>query len=571
MEKKRFVFATVFAVLVVFFVVGMAGCESPSSGSGVPALTVPSQGTLTVYFGLQSMGSQSVMRTVLPADDEFSYKVGFEATQDGASVAPIDVTGNSITAELVVGTYTVTVTAYSGSTVVATGEQTGVGVAAGTQTEPVTITMKPKTGGDDGTFSYVITFPVDVSSAQMVIDPQAEGENTPINLLEKEDGTGTESLAPGYYDVTVLLEMGEDSTGDTETIHIYSGMTSLWERDFTDDYFNGEEASLEVVIVNGEQEIPLDTATESITLQKGGDTLVLNVDENAGFSDVTWSVDGVKTDVTGFSFTLDADSYNVSLHTLTVKAVKNEKPYSRSIKFSVTAAASGPDEPIASGPVTADGLAACLATLPVGTVDAPSTVVFDASLNVSSDAWGTTVKDAFTGLEKYVVLDLSACSADNNTIVGFSNTAGNHFNIIKTDYIIGVILPKSLTSIGDEAFSQWTNLKQVEIGTLVTSIGNSVFTNNSNLTEIIIPNGVLTIGVAVFYNCTSLTSVTIPAAVTSIGNSTFKGCTFLTTIVFEGSPMIAKATVDNGFKDFYDIQSTKAGTYVYSGSAWSKQ
>jgi len=50
-------------------------------------------------------------------------------------------------------------------------------------------------------------------------------------------------------------------------------------------------------------------------------------------------------------------------------------------------------------------------------------------------AINSTVKAA----GKYVILDLPACSAANNTIAGASNPTNNNFNIIKAnEYIKGV-------------------------------------------------------------------------------------------------------------------------------------
>jgi len=67
-----------------------------------------------------------------------------------------------------------------------------------------------------------------------------------------------------------------------------------------------------------------------------------------------------------------------------------------------------------------------------GTSAAPlGTVVFPAGFNIS-DNWAaiaTTVK----AKSKYVILDLSACVASNNTIEGLADyigASGNHFNII---------------------------------------------------------------------------------------------------------------------------------------------
>ena len=70
----------------------------------------------------------------------------------------------------------------------------------------------------------------------------------------------------------------------------------------------------------------------------------------------------------------------------------------------------------------------------------------------------------------------------------------------------------------------------------VTSIGNYAFYNCSNLTSITISNGVTRIGNAAFNNCTSLTSIEIPNSVTSIGSSVFMNCGTLTVTVKATTP-----------------------------------
>ena len=87
-----------------------------------------------------------------------------------------------------------------------------------------------------------------------------------------------------------------------------------------------------------------------------------------------------------------------------------------------------------------------------------------------------------------------------------------------------LIIDKSVTNIGDEAFYNCTNLKSITIPNSVTGIGASAFWNCRSLTSITISEGVTSIGEYAFEACTSLTSITIPGSVTSIGDYSFWGC-----------------------------------------------
>ena len=93
-----------------------------------------------------------------------------------------------------------------------------------------------------------------------------------------------------------------------------------------------------------------------------------------------------------------------------------------------------------------------------------------------------------------------------------------------------VVIQAGVTSIGDHAFDQCSNLASVTIPKGVTNIGKFTFYECSSLTSVTIPKGVMSIGMGVFDGCTSLSSVTIPEGVTSIGISAFVGCSGLTSI-----------------------------------------
>ena len=101
--------------------------------------------------------------------------------------------------------------------------------------------------------------------------------------------------------------------------------------------------------------------------------------------------------------------------------------------------------------------------------------------------------------------------------------------------LTSITIPDSVTSIGGDAFSGCESLTSITIPDSVTSIGDDAFAYCSSLTSIVIPDGVISIGESTFYNCYSLTSITIPDSVTSIGDSAFYGCDSLTSMVIPDS------------------------------------
>ena len=116
--------------------------------------------------------------------------------------------------------------------------------------------------------------------------------------------------------------------------------------------------------------------------------------------------------------------------------------------------------------------------------------------------------------------------------------------------LTNIIIPGSVTSIGDYAFIDCVSLTSITIPDSVTSIGKSAFKNCGGLTSITIPDSVESIGDNAFYGCDSLTSIIIPNSITSIGDKAFESCYGLTNIIIPDS---VESIGDNAFENCYGL------------------
>ena len=103
------------------------------------------------------------------------------------------------------------------------------------------------------------------------------------------------------------------------------------------------------------------------------------------------------------------------------------------------------------------------------------------------------------------------------------------------DSLYSVTIPDSVSCIGDGTFSSCESLENLIIPGSVSEIGEYAFSCCDKLTTITIPYGVTNIGEGTFSTCLNLTTVVIPDSVTSIGDSAFKTCTSLKNIVIPDS------------------------------------
>lgn len=118
-----------------------------------------------------------------------------------------------------------------------------------------------------------------------------------------------------------------------------------------------------------------------------------------------------------------------------------------------------------------------------------------------------------------------------------------------------IIIPESVTSIGAYAFSN-CSLSSILIPDAVVEIGNQAFSGCSKLVSATIGQGVASIGAGSFYRCDNLEAITIPDNVTTIGNEAFFNCDALV------SATIGSGVISIGGSVFYDCNKLES-VYCY--------
>lgn len=105
-----------------------------------------------------------------------------------------------------------------------------------------------------------------------------------------------------------------------------------------------------------------------------------------------------------------------------------------------------------------------------------------------------------------------------------SVTSIGDFVFWRSESLQSITLPGSVTSIGIGAFCWCESLQSITLSGSVTSIGNSAFCGCESLRSITLPDTVTSIGDCAFWLCKSLQNITLPGSVTSIAAGAFLDC-----------------------------------------------
>lgn len=165
---------------------------------------------------------------------------------------------------------------------------------------------------------------------------------------------------------------------------------------------------------------------------------------------------------------------------------------------------------------------------------------------------GSIGKNAFAGcfrlmeVGNYSTLDIRYASTDNG-LIGFFATniftadSGHtklfvdepfvYYQDEGTNTLVGslspqteLVVPASVTAVGDYAFCEDDSLQYVVLGDSVTNIGRCAFKSCRNLQSVHIGDGVIGIEEEAFYRCQGLTHALFGEHITFVGRLAFSGC-----------------------------------------------
>lgn len=195
---------------------------------------------------------------------------------------------------------------------------------------------------------------------------------------------------------------------------------------------------------------------------------------------------------------------------------------------------------------------------------------FTLAVNAQTDGYYTYTVSNGEATITYVDNAISGDITIPSTLGGYPVTSIGDYAFYCSG-LTSIVIPNSITSIGEGAFCECTSLASITIPDSVTSIGTETFfccasltsisvsVGNQNYcsidgilfnkdvtnliqyptgktnTEYTIPDSVTNIGNLAFYGCKRLTNITIPDSVISIGDGAFSWCEGLTSVTIPDS------------------------------------
>ena len=120
--------------------------------------------------------------------------------------------------------------------------------------------------------------------------------------------------------------------------------------------------------------------------------------------------------------------------------------------------------------------------------------------------------------------------------------------------LTAISFPSTLKSIGRNAFDN-NNLTSLQLNNGLETIGNYAFSGSKDLSAspVVIPQSVTSIGDNAFYNCDQMTSFTFPESLTTLGTYVLAYCDNLQTVVFPRNMTVIPRSTCEGCKRLANV------------------
>lgn len=156
------------------------------------------------------------------------------------------------------------------------------------------------------------------------------------------------------------------------------------------------------------------------------------------------------------------------------------------------------------------------------------------------------------------VIELPATREIDGKELPVVGLAADLFNSLGNGTVRNVVVPDTVTTIGEGAFESCKNLESIVLSKRLQEIYRGAFHNCTKLKSIVLPNTIKKIGISAFEGCSSLSSVTLGTGLREIGIWAFNDCPSLKSVTIPANVTYI------GAKAF---GSTPITVYGYSGSA----
>lgn len=155
------------------------------------------------------------------------------------------------------------------------------------------------------------------------------------------------------------------------------------------------------------------------------------------------------------------------------------------------------------------------------------TVIGNSAFESCGNLTGISIPASVVRIEDFAFI----CCGLTNVVIPDSVTNMGNIVFGGCGALIDVVIGSGVTHIGNSAFEACGSLASIAIPAGVASIGSSAFSFCSGMTNITFDDGVIDIADLAFLNCSQLASIMIPESVTNIGNWAFGSCGSLTSVV----------------------------------------